>query len=121
LEVLACKRPAPATPKGCPLLNTAIDSDHGNPQLREKARRALRSWLSRLESTIKEGQRRREIQGDIDSAELATLIVSALEGGLMVSCLQRKDNPRNWASRHLQEHLETNVRAKEFKGRTTKP
>lgn len=28
---------------GCPLLNTAIDSDDGNPQLREKARHALNS------------------------------------------------------------------------------
>jgi len=28
-------------PGGCPLLNTAIDSDDGNPQLRAKARQAL--------------------------------------------------------------------------------
>src|SRR5580704_8764088 len=28
---------------GCPLLNTAIDSDDGNPQLRAKARQALGS------------------------------------------------------------------------------
>src|SRR5215470_11002733 len=31
-------------PGGCPLLNTAIDSDDGNPQLRAKARQALGSW-----------------------------------------------------------------------------
>ena len=30
-------------PGGCPLLNTPIDSDDGNPQLRAKARRALSS------------------------------------------------------------------------------
>jgi TetR/AcrR family transcriptional regulator, transcriptional repressor for nem operon len=96
---------------GCPLLNTAIDSDDGNPRLREKARRALSSWLERLRSIIEEGQRRGEIRGEIDSAELATLIVSTLEGTLMVSRLQRKDDPRDWASRHLEEYLETNVRA----------
>jgi TetR/AcrR family transcriptional repressor of nem operon len=116
-----CDRRAGLVPGGCPLLNTAIESDDGNPQLREKALRALGSWLGRLESIIEEGQRRREIRGDIDSAELATLIVSTLEGSLMVSRLQRKDSPRNWASRHLQEHLETNVRAKGFKGRTINP
>jgi TetR/AcrR family transcriptional regulator, transcriptional repressor for nem operon len=32
-------------PGGCPLLNTAIDCDDGNPKLREKARQALSSWL----------------------------------------------------------------------------
>jgi TetR/AcrR family transcriptional regulator, transcriptional repressor for nem operon len=100
---------------GCPLLNTAIDSDDGNPQLRAKARQALKSWLQRLRAIIEEGQRRREIRGDIDSVELATLIVSTLEGSLMVSRLQRKDDSRDWATRHLQEYLETKVRAGQAK------
>src|SRR6201997_3108974 len=73
-------RRAGLVPGGCPLLNTAIDSDDGNPQLRAKARQALSSWLDRLRTTIEEGQRRGEIRGDIDSGELATLIVSTLEG-----------------------------------------
>jgi TetR/AcrR family transcriptional regulator, transcriptional repressor for nem operon len=79
------------------LLNTAIDSDDGNPQLREKARRALSSWLDRLRAIIEEGQRRGEIRGNIDSAELATLTVRTLEGSLMVSRLQRNDDSRGWA------------------------
>ena len=100
-------RRAGLVPGGCPLLNTAIDSDDGNPRLREKARRALGSWLERLRSIIEEGRRRREISGDVDSSELAMLIVSTLEGSLMVSRLQRKDNPRHLACRHLEEYLET--------------
>jgi TetR/AcrR family transcriptional regulator, transcriptional repressor for nem operon len=108
-------------PGGCPLLNTAIDSDDGNPQLREKARRALGSWLERLESIVKEGQRRGEIRSDVDSSELATLIVSTLEGSLMVTRLRRKEEPRDLACRHLEEYLETNVRAKGVKGTAKKP
>jgi TetR/AcrR family transcriptional regulator, transcriptional repressor for nem operon len=96
---------------GCPLLNTAIDSDDGNPRLRDKARRGLDSWLDRLRSIVDEGQRRGEIRSDVDSSEVATLIVSTLEGSLMVSRLQRKDDPRDWASHHLEEYLETKVRA----------
>src|SRR5258705_9063825 len=57
---------------GCPLLNTAIDSDDGNPKLRAKARRALSSWLDRLQSIAEEGKRRREVRSDVDSAKLAT-------------------------------------------------
>lgn len=107
-------------PGGCPLLNTAIDSDDGNPQLRVKALRALDSWLERIQSIIEEGQRQGEIRSDVDSSELATLIVSTLEGSLMVARLQRKENPRSWACRHLEEYLETELRAKEFKGKAKK-
>ncbi len=113
-------RRAGLVPGGCPLLNTAIDSDDGNPQMRGKARRALSSWLGRLRSVIEEGQRRGEVRGDVDSLELATLIVSTLEGSLMVSRLQRKDDPRDLACRHLEEYLETSVRAKESKTRAEK-
>ena len=81
----------------------------------EKARRALGSWLNRLESIIEEGQRRREIRGDIDSAEIAALIVSTLEGSLMMRRLQRKDEARDWARHHLEEYLETKVRARRAK------
>ena len=104
-------------PGGCPLLNTAINSDDGNTKLRAKALAALRSWLRRLQSVIEEGKRRGEILRGVDSSELGTLIISTLEGSLMVSRLRRKDDARDLASRHLVEYLETNVRAKESKMR----
>ena len=104
-------------PGGCPLLNTAIDADDGNTKLRAKALAALRSWLRRLQSVIEEGKRRGEILRGVDSSELGTLIISTLEGSLMVSRLRRKDDARDLASRHLVEYLETNVRAKESKMR----
>lgn len=105
------ERRAGLVPGGCPLLNTAIDSDDGNLELREKARRALSSWLKRLRAVVEEGQRRGEIRADIDPTELAGLIVSTLEGSLMVSRLERTNAARDWASRHLEEYLETKVRA----------
>jgi TetR/AcrR family transcriptional repressor of nem operon len=96
---------------GCPLLNTAIDSDDGNPQLRAKARQALSSLLDRLQSIAEEGLRRGEVRADVDSAKLATLIASTLEGSIMVSRLQKKEEPRDLAVRHLEEYLESSVRA----------
>jgi TetR/AcrR family transcriptional repressor of nem operon len=109
------ERRAGLVPGGCPLLNTAIDSDDGNPQLRAKARQALSWWLERLQSIADEGQRRGEVRPDVDSAELATLIVSTLEGGLMVNRLQRKDDALDLACRHLEEYLDTKVRARQSK------
>jgi TetR/AcrR family transcriptional regulator, transcriptional repressor for nem operon len=107
-------------PGGCPLLNTAIDSDDGNSQLRGRAQRALSSWLSRLRWIIEEGQRKGEIRRDVNSWELPILIVSTLEGSLMVSRLHRQDTARTLACGHLEEYFESSVRAKEFKGRAKK-
>jgi TetR/AcrR family transcriptional regulator, transcriptional repressor for nem operon len=102
---------------GCPLLNTAIDSDDGNPALRAKARRAFGSWVESLRSTVVEGQHRGEIRAGVDPNELATLIVITLEGGLMLERLQRAPEPLNIACRHVEEYLETNIRVKEPKAR----
>ena len=99
-------------PGGCPLLNTAVDSDDGNPKLRVKAQQALSSWLHRLEAIVEEGKRRREVRSAVDSTELAMLIVSMLEGSNMIRRLQKKDGPLDLACHHLEDHLETNVRTR---------
>src|SRR5260370_12142533 len=80
-------------PGGCPLLNTAIDSDDSNPQLRAKARQALSSWLNRLRSIFAEGQGRGEGRPSVDSAKLVTLIASTLESSFMGSRLQLSHHP----------------------------
>jgi len=108
-------RRAGLVPGGCPLLNTAIDSDDGNPQLRARARRALTWLLDHLQSIAEEGQKRSEVRSDVASAKLGTLIASTLEGSLMVSRLQRKEEPLDLACQHLEEYLETKVRARQLK------
>jgi TetR/AcrR family transcriptional regulator, transcriptional repressor for nem operon len=95
---------------GCPLLNTAVETDDGNPRLRAKARRALDELLGRVRQIICEGQRRGEIRCDIDAQELATLMASMLEGSVMIARLQRSDAPRELACRHLENYLEVRVR-----------
>jgi TetR/AcrR family transcriptional regulator, transcriptional repressor for nem operon len=102
-------------PGGCPLLNTAIEADDGNPQLRNKARHALDSWRGRLQSIVEEGRRKGEIRSDFDAEKLATLIISMLEGSLMVSRLERNGDSLALACRHLEEYLGANVRASKSK------
>jgi TetR/AcrR family transcriptional repressor of nem operon len=113
-------RRAGLIPGGCPLLNTAIDSDDGNPRLRAKARHALNSWLDRLRLIAEEGKRRGEVGSDVDSAKLATLIASTLEGSLMMRRLLRKEEPLDLACRHLEEYIETKVRARKSKAGSDK-
>src|SRR4029077_13391890 len=41
---------------GCPILNTAIDADDGNPVRRARVAKALRSWVSRLQVIVEQAQ-----------------------------------------------------------------
>ena len=102
-------------PGGCPLLNTAIDADDSNPQLRAKARQALSALVGRIESILEEGRRRGEIASEVDATKTAALIISTLEGSVMLSRLQKNFDPLDIASRHLIEYLEKTVRAKKAK------
>jgi TetR/AcrR family transcriptional regulator, transcriptional repressor for nem operon len=97
---------------GCPLLNAAIDSDDGNPVIRERAREALRGWQARIAKVIRAGRTRGEIRKSVQPDELAALVISQLEGALMISRLNQSQKPLEWAREHLLEHLEGSVRAK---------
>lgn len=97
-------------PGGCPLLNTAIDADDGNPVLRERALRALGKWRDLLLSITNEGKRRREIRPGVDPSRLATVIISSLEGALMISRLERNRDALLAARSHLEHYLEKEVR-----------
>ena len=73
-----------------------------------------------LQSIADEGQRRGEVRANVDSAKLATLIASTLEGSIMVSRLQKKEEPRDLAVRHLEEYLETGVGSRKSKAGAAK-
>ncbi len=100
----------PSVPGGCPLLNTAIDADDGNPVLRERARKALRERRDLLSSIIDTGIERKEIRRGVDARKLATLIISSLEGALMISRLERAREALMATQSHLERYLETEVR-----------
>jgi len=97
-------------PGGCPLLNTAVDTDDGNAVLRKRARKALGSLRSYIVSAVREGIESREIHRGIDPEKLATLIISTLEGAIMLARLERSDEALRTVQMHLSEYLETNVR-----------
>jgi TetR/AcrR family transcriptional repressor of nem operon len=75
-------------PGGCPILNTAIDADDGNPVLREMARGALKGWRSRIADIVREGKSREEILPDVNPVTLANTIIATLEGALMIARLE---------------------------------
>jgi len=94
-------------PGGCPLLNTAIESDDGNPTLRARARKALATWTNRLSAIVSEGIKNGEIAPSVKPADLADTIVATLEGALMISRLRQSDAPLHTARKHLSATLDS--------------
>ncbi|GGH05774.1 TetR/AcrR family transcriptional regulator [Silvibacterium dinghuense] len=72
---------------GCPLMNTAVDSDDGNAILRDLVHQAFTDWRSRIAAIIRKGIRDGEIQESCRPAELADTLIAALEGALLMSRL----------------------------------
>src|SRR5215813_7667356 len=100
----------PSIPGGCPLLNTAVDSDDGNPLLRDHARKALKGWQQRMESIVDDGIQAKEVRRGVDGRKVANLIISSLEGALMIARLERSDEALRNAAAHLHAYIESDVR-----------
>ena len=92
---------APVFSGGCPLFNTAVEADDAHPVLKAKAKGALVRWHELLSRIVRLGQKRGEVLPEIDPNQVATIIISMLEGAIMMNNLA-DDSP------HLQvavEHL----------------
>ena len=82
-----CQHEEARIPGGCPLLNTAIEADDGNPALRQKAQAALQGWLFFLETLIRQGIDNGELSATIAPHSTASCVIAMLEGAVMISCL----------------------------------
>jgi TetR/AcrR family transcriptional repressor of nem operon len=111
------ERRAGLVPGGCPLMNTAVEADDGNPMLRARARKALQGWTKRLSRITAEGIKKHEIDRRVAPRQLSELIISSLEGALLISRLQNDERPLRAMKQHLDEFLEQSVRAKRHPAR----
>jgi AcrR family transcriptional regulator len=91
---------------GCPIMNTAIESDDTHPGLAARARDAMDSWHRLIGSIVKEAKGRGELDPDVDPYQLATLVTSTLEGSLMLSKLFHDPTHEHRAVASLTAHVE---------------
>ena len=70
---------------GCPILNAAVDSDDAHQPLREKVAATIETWMGNVSRIVTRGIKRGEIKGDTDPEKFASLFVSLIEGGIMLS------------------------------------
>jgi TetR/AcrR family transcriptional regulator, transcriptional repressor for nem operon len=104
-------------PGGCPLMNTAVDADDGNPVLRRLARDGIKDWKTRLCRIVKEGIEHGEIRAEIEPRRIANSIIAMLEGALMIS---RIEGSRR-ALQDARESLDILVKDIALDGRQSEP
>ncbi|MBW4560147.1 MAG: TetR/AcrR family transcriptional regulator [Mojavia pulchra JT2-VF2] len=90
---------------GCPLLNTAVESDDAHPALRERAQQGMDSWRQLICLIIEKGIVRGEIRSGVDADEVATIIIATLEGAMMMSKLYGDSIHMQRAINHLNQYI----------------
>ncbi len=94
---------------GCPVLNTAIEADDAHPVLRERARGAMNEWHSTIDRIITKGIERNELRPDVDIETVASVMISTLEGAVMLSKLYGDAVHMLRAVAHLRHYIETEL------------
>jgi TetR/AcrR family transcriptional repressor of nem operon len=101
----------PPVPGGCPVMNAGIENDDGNPALRDRARDAMDGLRGLVIRVAKGGIQRGEVRAGVDPEALASVMISTLEGAVMLSRLYDDPAHAARAAEHLQQYLEQSVRA----------
>ena len=96
---------------GCPIMNSAIESDHAHPALRARAQAAMAAWHELLVRTVKAGLRKGEIRTGVDAQQTATAFIACIEGGVMLTHLYGDPAYMRAARRHLEDHIALALRA----------
>jgi AcrR family transcriptional regulator len=102
----------PPVPGGCPVMNAGIENDDGNPLLREHARAAMDGLRALVIRVTTRGQERGEVRPEVDGEALASVLISTLEGAVMMSKLYGDDVHVARAAQHMRSYLDGSVRAR---------
>jgi TetR/AcrR family transcriptional regulator, transcriptional repressor for nem operon len=91
----------PVIQGGCPLLNTAIEADDANPELRKKAVRFLEMIEASLVRILDNGKKYNQLKKDLNTMQFSSLMIAVLEGAIMMSRLRNSKKDMTIAVNHL--------------------
>ncbi|GBE90442.1 TetR/AcrR family transcriptional regulator [Nostoc cycadae] len=111
MEVFSSFVEHPPIKGGCPLLNTAIESDDAHPALRDRAQQAMNSWRNLITQIITKGIDRSEIRPEVNADEVATIMIATLEGAIMMSKLYDDIIHIQRVINHLKQYINTNLKS----------
>lgn len=91
---------------GCPILNTAVESDDTHPALRKKAQLAMDRWHTLIERIVAKGIRRGELHSTVEADNVATVLIATIEGGVMLSKLYGDASHLKRLLNHLKTYIQ---------------
>jgi Transcriptional regulator len=90
---------------GCPILNTAIESDDTHPVLKGFAKKALLNWKNALIETLNAGINAGEFSTDLNTEQVAITILVLIEGSIMINKLTDDDNHIRLIMESLRDYI----------------
>ncbi len=91
---------------GCPIMNTAIEADDTNPELRKRARETFDRWTQSVADVVEAGIAAREIRASVDARSVALVALASIEGAVMLSSLYKSRAPLRAAVEHLDAYFD---------------
>ncbi|MDF1696082.1 MAG: TetR/AcrR family transcriptional regulator [Saprospiraceae bacterium] len=76
---------------GCPLMNASIEVDDSDPVLKKVVSSIMTSIVTGISRVIQNGIDRQQIDPNVNPTEYATIIYSAIEGGVMMMKVHEND------------------------------
>ncbi|MET0636039.1 MAG: TetR/AcrR family transcriptional regulator [Chitinophagaceae bacterium] len=91
---------------GCPVMNTAIESDDTHPRLKARAAGALISWKNQIVDLIRKGIREGEFKKVKDPEQAGLTILATIEGATMIAFATGNPALRNSIMRSVKTMIE---------------
>jgi TetR/AcrR family transcriptional repressor of nem operon len=76
---------------GCPLINSAVESDDANPVLRQQSFGMLVNLKSLLRRLLEIAKKKNQIKADTNIDQIVHVFIATLEGSMMMSKLERNN------------------------------
>jgi AcrR family transcriptional regulator len=95
----------PFLKSGCPILNTATEADDTHPELKARAANALAFWKTSLQNQIERGMHRGEIKNGTNPATVALVLMSLIEGAVMMAKVTGKKADLNMTMNFLEQYI----------------
>lgn len=92
---------------GCPVVNTAVHTSHTHPKLHAAAQETMIEWQDFIRRLAQLGIDRQQLKPDTDVEMLTTLLISTLEGAIMLTQLHQDDSYMDRAITHLTDYLQS--------------
>lgn len=107
IRAFATNARKPEVDGGCPMMNTAIEADDTNAELRDRARASMTLWHRLVGRIVKDGKAAGTLAPDLDPYGLASTITGSLEGALMLARLYGDPTHMDNVVEHLVSHVAT--------------